>query len=296
MKRSVFVATLVFLSIAISSAQEAFKSLSFGVEVGTTGVGVELALPMVTDHVVLKAGFNAPSLAVNRTFTVGSSIVNDVITDFNNQITSLGLDAEDMIETRFSDIDVTASPVINFSTAKLLLELYPSKKSSFHFTLGAYYGMGDNLINATVSSNKTTWNEYKAVVAEIDAVNAKYAGEPGYVAHNADLKVNLDGRTYGVKEDGGVGVVAADLKVARLRPYLGFGFGRSVPKSHVGFQFDLGVWYHGKPEITSPNQLSYDQGAYDISASVPAFETILSYMDYAVIYPQLTLRLIYKIF
>lgn len=296
MKRSVSVATLVFLSIAISSAQEAFKSLSFGVEVGTTGVGVELALPMVTDHVVLKAGFNAPSLAVNRTFTVGSSIVNDVITDFNNQITSLGLDAEDMIETRFSDIDVTASPVINFSTAKLLLELYPSKKSSFHFTLGAYYGMGDNLINATVSSNMTTWNEYKAVVAEIDAVNAKYAGEPGYVAKNADLRVNLDGKTYGVKEDGGVGVVAVDLKVARLRPYLGFGFGRSVPKSHVGFQFDLGVWYHGKPEITSPNQLSYDQDAYNISASVPAIETILSYMDYAVIYPQLTLRLIYKIF
>lgn len=296
MKKSISVAVLVFLSIAIASAQEAFKSLSFGVELGTTGVGVELALPMVTDHIVLKAGFNAPSLALNRTFTINPTFVNDKIAAVNSQITSLGLDASDIIDTRFSDMDLTASPVVNFSTAKLLLELYPSKRSSFHFTIGAYYGMGDNLINATVSTSQSTWDEYKALVSEIDAINAKYAGVPGYVAQSTDLKVNFDGKTYGIKEENGVGSVTANLQVARIRPYFGIGVGRSVPKSHVGFQVDLGFWYHGKPEITSPNEISYDADAYDISASVPTMDTMMSYLDYALIYPQLTLRLIYKIF
>lgn len=296
MKKTILAVAIFLSGFCVSYAQEAFKSLSFGIELGTTGVGVELAVPVVTDHIVLKAGFNAPSLAVNKEFSVDSGFINQKIDQFNNQITSLGLDASDVIDTRFSDTKLNFSPIINFSTAKILIELYPFKKSSFHFTLGACYGMGDYLANATLSTSKSLWTEYKSLCDEINSINAKYANEPGYNAFSTELEFNVVGRTYAVKENNGVGQIAVDMPVAKLRPYLGLGFGRSVPEGHVGFQFDLGVWYHGKPSFTSPNQIGYDSGAYDITSHIPMLDLVLQYKELTVFYPQLTLRLIYKIF
>lgn len=296
MKRTILTAVILLGGLCFSYAQEAFKSLSFGIELGTAGVGVELAIPMVTNHIVLKAGFNAPSLAVNADFSVDPDLINRQIDEFNQQITSLGLDASDIINTRFSETKLHFSPIVNFSTAKILLELYPSKKSSFHFTLGAYYGMGDHLVNATVSTSKSTWADYKSVCAEMMDANAKYAEEAGYNAYNPDLKFSVVGRTYSVKETSGVGQVAVDMSVAKLRPYFGLGFGRSVPEGHVGFQFDLGIWYHGKPSFDSSNQISYDAKAYDITSYIPMMDSVLKYKELTAFYPQLTLRLIYKIF
>lgn len=296
MKKALIAIVLILSGIGSAYSQEAFNSLSFGVELGTSGVGVELALPVVTDHIVVKAGFNAPSLALNLGFTADSGVINQTIDDFNGQITSLGLDASDMVSTRFSDINLNFSPIINFSTAKVLVELYPFKKSSFHFTIGAYYGMGDNLVNTTISTGKNTWSEYEALCAEMERINAKYAGNPDYVVYDTDLEFNIAGHTFGVKEDGGAGTIAVDFPVSKVRPYLGLGFGRSAPDSHVGLQFDLGLWYHGIPSIVSDNEMPYNPEAYDITSAIPMLDMVLKYKEVVVFYPQITLRLIYKIF
>ena len=62
-----------------------------------------------------------------------------------------------------------------------------------------------------------------------------------------------------------------------------------MPKGHFGFQFDVGVWYHGAPVLSSSNEVAYD----------PSAEVLLddiSLLDELVLYPQVSLRLIYKIF
>ena len=79
------------------------------------------------------------------------------------------------------------------------------------------------------------------------------------------------------------------LRVAKLRPYFGIGFGRSVPRKRVGFQFDVGVWYHGTPELSSSYETAYDPDADALFADI-------SLLDRLVLYPQVTLRLTYKIF
>lgn len=45
------------------------------------------------------------------------------------------------------------------------------------------------------------------------------------------------------------GDIHGGVKVASVRPYLGIGFGRAVPKKRFGVRFDLGVYFHGKPKV-----------------------------------------------
>jgi hypothetical protein len=50
-------------------------------------------------------------------------------------------------------------------------------------------------------------------------------------------------------DPGAEGKVEASLKVNPVKPYLGLGFGRSVPRSNVGFKCELGAIYQGTPHI-----------------------------------------------
>lgn len=45
------------------------------------------------------------------------------------------------------------------------------------------------------------------------------------------------------------GDVNGGLKVNNFRPYLGLGFGRLIPKNRIGFRFEMGVQFHGKPKV-----------------------------------------------
>ncbi|MFG6342093.1 MAG: hypothetical protein K1V70_08085 [Alistipes sp.] len=49
------------------------------------------------------------------------------------------------------------------------------------------------------------------------------------------------------------GSVSADLKVRSVKPYVGLGFGRPIPRRRVGFRFELGALFHGSPKIVSKN-------------------------------------------
>lgn len=283
-------AALAALALAgtTAGAQQAFNSLSFGVELGTTGVGVELAMPLVTDHMVFKLGFNAPSLSYGFSTTMPMDQVNATVDNINAQLQQLGL--PEHIDTRMPDMELSLRPVLNLSTAKLMLEYYPFRKSSFHITAGAYFGMGDNFLSATLSADRAAWDSYTALRDEVDRLNAAYGGVEGYSEYSiGDIRYSLGDRSFEIAEQDGTGSFDAEILVRRVRPYLGLGFGRSVPKGHFGFQFDVGVWYHGAPVLSSSNEVAYD----------PSAEVLLddiSQLDELVLYPQVSLRLIYKIF
>lgn len=280
---------MAFFALAFPSrAQEAFNSLSFGLEIGTTGVGVQLAMPLVTDHLVMAAGFNAPFMTYAFSRSVSSEACNASVGRVNSMLESIG--AAERVDYVLPDAELHFRPVLNLSTAKLMLEYYPFRKSSFHFTAGAYFGMGDNFMSLTATADRNFWAAFSAVKDEIDALNAKYGETPGYSAGSLEpLRFSAGNRTFAVVDKDGSGYSDAALQVAKVRPYFGIGFGRSVPGSRFGFQFDLGVWYHGVPELSSACEVGYSPEATSIIDD-------LSVLDMLVLYPQLSLRLIYKIF
>lgn len=292
MKRILTIAASLCI-ICSASAQEAFKSLGLGLEVGTTGAGVELALPVVSDHLVLKAGFNAPTISYSHPGSLDPSQVNDNISSVNAELASYGV--PERINTTFSPIEYKISSMLNLSTAKLMLEWYPFKKASFHITVGAYYGLSSSFISARAESSEAFCSQYKQLGAEIEAINAKYQGLSGYSPVSLEeLRFGVDDRDFAILEDKARMLVSMDLAVAKIRPYFGIGFGRSIPKSHFSVMFDLGAWYHGAPVFSSPNQLqnSASEPIQDIETGYDIWEILPK----AAFYPQLSLRLSYKIF
>lgn len=283
----------LLLSVSLSAlaypaiSQEAFNSLSFGLEAGTTGIGAELALPLVTDHLVLAVGFNAPSLSYPLSRELPVDAANAAIGEMNAQLESLGA-AERVSALPVAEL--TLRPVLNLSTAKLMLEYYPFRKSSFHLTAGAYFGMGDGFVSASVSTDRAFWSAFSAVRNEISGLNEKYGDNPGYEAMDLGWpSFSLGNRTFSLHEEEGAGYSDLSLQVAKVRPYVGLGFGRSVPAGHLGFQFDVGIWYHGVPRLSSQGEVEYDPEAVSLLKDI-------SVLDSLVFYPQVSLRLIYRIF
>lgn len=276
---------LLVLSTIPTFAQKAFQSLSVGIEAGTSGVGIELALPVVTDYLVFKAGFNAPSLTMSFHKSVGMDGINSEIDEINSNLQAIG---EPTRFDHFSDSDIELRPTVNFSALKFMFELYPFRKSSFHITAGAFYSMGD-LLSASVSVDEAFWANYKDIRDKVDALNENYKDTPGYVESTVDdIAFSAGGRTYAVQEQDGKGAVSATLAFPKFRPYVGFGFGRSMPDGHFAVQFDLGAVYNSSVAIESPNEVAYDPSAYVAVEELP-----LNYLSFL---PAVSLRLIYKIF
>lgn len=285
MKKCILPLALLVFSTIPTFAQKAFQSLSVGIEAGTSGVGIELALPVVTDYLVFKAGFNAPSLTMSFHESVDMEYINSEIDDVNSNLMAIG---DPTRFSHFNDADMELRPTVNFSALKFMFEIYPFKKKSFHITAGAFYSMGD-LLSASASVDESFWANYKDIRSKVDALNEKYKDTPGYVeATVGDIAFSAGEHTYAVKEKDGKGVMEATLAIPKFRPYVGIGFGRSMPEGHFAVQFDLGAVYNSSVAIDSPNEVDYDPSAYVAVEDVP-----LKYLSFL---PTVSLRLIYKIF
>ncbi len=125
---------------------------------------------------------------------------------------------------------VKANARVNLSTFKVLADYYPNKKWPFHVTGGFYIG----------ASNIVTVDAY---ADDIKVDGKTYKRE--------DIKnwyIDLDDTRIKAKD----GKVDAAITTWSVKPYVGIGFGNTVPMKHrVGVMGELGVMFHGKPKITS---------------------------------------------
>lgn len=143
------------------------------------------------------------------------------------------------------------------TSGELLVNYYPFLRSSFFVTAGAYFG-GSKLIKIDGHSNEL--KEY------IDK-----GGNAGIVIGDQTIPVDKNGN------------VAGGLKVSQVRPYIGVGFGRAVPKKRIGVMFELGVQFHGTPKVyTSAGELGNALGDGD--------DSFTKIMDKLTVYPVMKLR------
>ena len=121
----------------------------------------------------------------------------------------------------YDHVDVEGK--LNIFDFKFLADFYPIKESSFHITAGAFIG-SENVVTATNTSM-------------IINNPAKY-GQVGIGL--GDYWLTTDEKGY----------VHADVKVNSFKPYVGFGFGRAIPrKGRVSVSCDFGVKFWGKPGL-----------------------------------------------
>lgn len=181
-----------------------FNSIAIGVNAGTTGWGIDLATP-IGNHFALRAGL---------TFMPNFSLTEEVDISSLSSVSSSYYDGP-------TSMDVEGS--LKRSAAEVLLNIYPSKYSSFFISGGAVFG-GEKLITVTGHSDELATLQSVAEGAGIEI---------------GDYVIPVDKQ----------GNVSGGIKVSNFRPFVGIGMGRIVPKKRVGFLFEMGVQFHKTPEV-----------------------------------------------
>lgn len=230
--RKIFIALSLLVSLAMQAEVRTgfLNHVALGVNVGTNGVGVELAAPLAS-FMDLRAGFD---------YVPKVSFKNKVEYDRPQELNNV---PGELLKERYVDIpeygaklDVKTTTFL--SQGKVLLDIYTGKRSKFHFTVGAMFG--NDVIAKLRAADKTI---AAVELYNQDIKNGLVKAEPKY-----PNGINIDFEGYNLGHD--KGRVELQAKVKKFRPYVGFGVGRGVPKKHaIGCKFDFGVQFWGTPEL-----------------------------------------------
>ena len=130
------------------------------------------------------------------------------------------------------DLGVTiGNPRLRLPHGNLKIGWYPLANGIFSLRLGAYVGVFDLGFSGSIDG-------YSALREQF--------GDIGFEMEGASLIPRADGTFDGSFRFGNV-----------VKPYFGFGIGRTIPRNRVGFRFNLGVLYQGDIRLVS-DQINLD--------------------------------------
>lgn len=213
---------MMLVALALSAQEENFLGhLSLSLGVGSTGITVD-AGSMVNDRIALRAGVDVmPKIKYNTHLDM--TIVNQTES------------------TELSSIpwNVAVQGRLQNSTVHALLDYHPIEGSDFRVTMGAYIAAHNKIV--------TVANRDEAVLLLVSDFNARRGEFADYPDSYGQIAARMG--EYSIMPDD-EGNANAYIIVNRVRPYLGVGYGRSVPRrKSVNFQVDLGVQYIGNAHV-----------------------------------------------
>lgn len=150
-------------------------------------------------------------------------------------------------------------------SGQVLLNIYPFRSSSFFAAVGGYFG-GTSLVTIEGTSDQALKDKIEL------------AESAGIVIGDQMIPFDENGN------------ISGGLKVAGFRPYVGLGFGRAIPTNRINVGVELGVQFHGHPEVYT------DNGNLDLSAFGEDGDTFSKIVDKLTVYPVLKIRLNGRIF
>lgn len=209
------------------------RHYSLSVGGGTTGITADMGT-MVTDYLGLRGGVDyMPKL----TYSVWLDM--DAVNLSAKEILSQHEVPSSLRERYGIPEKVQVQSKYNNFTGHALLDIYPFKGNGFHLTVGSYFGKsGSKLVEA--------YNKEDGVLKGVADFNARRGVFIIVPQEYGDIAAKLGG--YNVKPDD-QGNVNAYIEVNSIRPYVGLGYGRAVPRSSVNCQVDLGVQFWGTPRV-----------------------------------------------
>lgn len=251
-----------------------FNHLSASVGAGTTGISLELGT-VINSHLGLRAG-----VEIMPGFTVKDHYEFQRPAELENIPPALLKDRYKFPDGNI-DIDAKANP--NMTQGKVLVDYFPSKNSSFHLTGGLYFGASEM---ASMKATDPVIASYGLYQDDIKAGLLK--------PENPPIKVDFEG--YALTPSNGR--VQLDFKANAVKPYLGLGFGRTVPRKRVGCKFELGVLFWGKPEVV--DHYGNNGKGYTIKKDEKGiskdFKDAIKIINSVPVYPNLKISIVGRIF
>lgn len=179
------------------------------------------------------------------------------------------VDGQYYVNGESNDFTVDLDANLKRTQGSVIFNVYPLAKakvcSSFFLAAGLYFG-GDKLVKINGHSDE--------IAEKINQFN----GNPYIELGDYKLPVDENGNVKG------------GLKVQKVRPYLGLGFGRYVPNKRISVTGELGVQFHGhiKP-YTSEGEIE----AFDELTEKDDWKKV---MDKLTVYPMLKIVISGRIF
>jgi hypothetical protein len=247
MKKIMMVAVILLTSVGSVMAQSDYKRgifnhVGLNVGAGTEGISVGVAAP-VTNFLEVEAGVNImPSFKLS----------GDLDVDIN-------MPQESDIQYPTSGT-IHAEGSFDRTTFNVKANLYPfGGGSKFFIAAGLSIG-GEKIAEVTGSCDELRkFSENNLHTPELKdqfrkAISANLGG------YNLELDENYN--------------LQGDIRCKNVRPYLGLGFGRLVPKNRIGCRFELGCQFMGKLKVYQNgneidiNKALEDAGEDDLSKFV----------------------------
>jgi len=301
-----------------------FNHLDLGVTLGTTGIGLDAAMP-VGDYVKLRTGFEVmPRFNYDMNFEVesfdgtGTSIDQST---FNRMADVLyGL-------TGFKvDQNVTMKGKPTMWNFKFMVDVYPFKNNKhWHFTAGFHWGPSKiaEAVNAQEDSPSlfavgmynhiydVAYQDVPIIVTEttgaifLDPTIAKNViamgrmGIPiGKYSHDmTDTQGNVHkkGETYYMQPNEN-SMVSVDARTNSFKPYLGVGYEGRLIKGNDNYKigFDAGLmFWGGTPSIITHDGMDLANDVEDINGKVGDYVKLIKGVK---VFPVLNLRITHTIF
>ena len=239
-----------------------FNHLSVGVNAGTPGVGADVAMP-VCKFIQVRAGFvKMPDFNINASLDASETQYFDA--------------SGTLQQLPEGKLKIQGKPKL--ANGMIMLDLLPI--SSFHITVGAYFGGGDII---------EMYNREDGALSIINEANDQIAQWNAQNPGTPQKPIGLELGDYLLTPDAD-GNVRATFSTKKFRPYAGLGFGRAVPRKRIGFRTDIGCMFWGEPtikcngETISASDVGGDEGK------------IIRAMSKIKIYPCISFRLCGRIF
>ena len=266
MKKSLILcAFLLCTSVLSVNAQKEWRPgflrhWSLGVGAGTTGAELELATTL-GHHFQLRAGVTSLPYVHAATLDMDYS---EMFAEVDSRVLNhLGIDPAAIP----NELYVNAG--LGLSHGKVLMDIYPFKGAAIRLTAGAYFAQSEKLVSVDAEMPQELVDAYDKVRGEVP---------------NASSGIDfVDAAPDGVFD--------AFVAVEKVKPYVGIGFGRAVPKRRLGLNLDLGVMFHDVPKVGSSNPAIADV----LNNALVEYE-VADIVNQVVIYPVISLRLVGRIF
>lgn len=224
MKKLMMVAVILLTSVGSVMAQKEYKRgflnhVGINVGAGTEGISVGLAAP-VTGFFELEAGVN-----VMPSFKLSGDLDVDVNTSSLPQVPNVQYPHEATIHAEGS---------FDRTTFNVKANLYPFGGGT-KFFIAAGLSIGGEKI-AEVSGS---CDELRDFSQSLPSQELKDQFRQAVSANLAGYNLQFD-ENYNVQ---------GDIRCKKVRPYLGLGFGRLVPKNRLGMRLELGCQFMDKLKV-----------------------------------------------
>lgn len=292
-----------------------FNHMDLGVNIGTVGIGIEVAVP-VSNYVRIRAGYNyMPRFSLHANFPIetrnggiGKYLEKIKNVDIEKKAAEFGLDLNQPefrqykeMADKFSNVErkdnVTMNLKPNMHQFKFLVDVLPFVNKHWNFTAGFFVGNSD--IGDAKNQDKET-----LLLEAVNAYNQLYINycQDGIAGNYYDklddifYKNGIAGIPLGYFANGNKammvpdkdGTVKAEMKITKVRPYVGFGYNTHLSRNKKwNLHVDAGVLFLcGKPKVYVDNVYSIDPNEpavlYDNTFGMPQnnFDIVHPNLDY----------------